>query len=129
MDVANDLARNGPSGWYSHAWMSRALQSLTSTKPNTWSRNPAVGTGLPSADGMPTTKPTSASTSSLTVGPNTGPSSPRRCPQGRTIGVPDGTTVPARPWYPIGRGSQFGGNGSEPGRKIWLTFVAWSREE
>ena len=31
IEVANDLARNGPSGRYSQAWMSRALQSLTSS--------------------------------------------------------------------------------------------------
>ena len=28
-DVAKLLPRNGPSGWYSYAWMSRADQSLT----------------------------------------------------------------------------------------------------
>ena len=33
IDVPKFLARNGPSGTYSHAWMSRALQSLTSTRP------------------------------------------------------------------------------------------------
>jgi hypothetical protein len=27
--VAKDLPRKGPSGWYSHAWMSRADQSLS----------------------------------------------------------------------------------------------------
>ena len=37
IDVANDLPRKGPSGWYSHAWRSRALQSLTSTTPKTCS--------------------------------------------------------------------------------------------
>ena len=31
--VAKFLALNGPSGWYSHFWMSRADQSLTSTRP------------------------------------------------------------------------------------------------
>ena len=36
IDVANDLPRNGPSGWYSHACRSRALQSLSSTTPKTW---------------------------------------------------------------------------------------------
>jgi hypothetical protein len=35
IDVAKLLARNGPSGWYSNAWMSRADQSSSSTKPNT----------------------------------------------------------------------------------------------
>src|SRR5437870_1255137 len=33
IDVPKFLPRNGPSGTYSHAWMSRALQSLTSTMP------------------------------------------------------------------------------------------------
>src|SRR4051812_23951753 len=28
-EVAKFFARNGPSGWYSHAWMSRADQSFT----------------------------------------------------------------------------------------------------
>ena len=34
------MPRNGPSGWYSQAWMSRADQSLTSTTPKTWSAKP-----------------------------------------------------------------------------------------
>ena len=33
--VAKLLARNGPSGWYSQACMSRADQSLSSTTPKT----------------------------------------------------------------------------------------------
>jgi hypothetical protein len=33
MVVAKFLAPNGPSGTYSNFWMSRALQSLHSTKP------------------------------------------------------------------------------------------------
>ncbi len=33
IEVAKFLARNGPSGTYSQAWMSRADQSLTSTIP------------------------------------------------------------------------------------------------
>ena len=49
IEVANDLPRNGPSGWYSQAWMSRALQSLTSSTPKTWSRNADAGHRL--ADG------------------------------------------------------------------------------
>src|SRR5438270_1797773 len=57
IDVANDLPRNGPSGWYSHAWMSRALQSLSSTSPKTWSAKASTGTGSPSAEPTPTTKP------------------------------------------------------------------------
>src|SRR3954471_23460770 len=33
IDVPKFFARNGPSGTYSHFWMSRALQSFTSTMP------------------------------------------------------------------------------------------------
>ena len=33
IEVANALAWNGPSGTYSHCWMSRALQSLRMVKP------------------------------------------------------------------------------------------------
>ena len=44
-EVANDLPRNGPSGWYSQRWMSRALQSLTSTKPKTCSAAWLAGIG------------------------------------------------------------------------------------
>jgi hypothetical protein len=35
IEVWNDLPRNGPSGTVSHAWMSRADQSLTRTRPKT----------------------------------------------------------------------------------------------
>ena len=49
IEVGNDLPRNGPSGTYSHAWMSRALQSLTSTTPKTCSANALGGTGSPRA--------------------------------------------------------------------------------
>ena len=98
-DVANDLPRNGPRGTYSQAWMSRADQSLTSTAPNTWSANAAVETREPNVVGTPTTKPTSASMSSRVEGPYVGIGSlgALRCPHGRTMGVPDTTTVPARP--------------------------------
>ena len=50
-EVANDLPRNGPSGTYSHAWMSRADQSLTSSTPKTCSAKASTGTGSPSRDG------------------------------------------------------------------------------
>ena len=104
MDVANDFPRNGPSGCDSHAWMSRALQSFTSTTPNTQAPNSAGVTRSPGEEGTPTTKPTSASMSRRSDGPKTGAASgaasgaARRCPHGRTTGVPDTTTVPARPW-------------------------------
>ncbi len=98
--VANDLPRNGPSGTYSQAWMSRALQSLSSTTPNTCSSKSSTPTREPSADGVPTTKPTSASMSSRMLGPKAGWGSAGvlRCPVGRTTSVPLTTTVPARPW-------------------------------
>ena len=100
IEVANDLARNGPSGRYSQAWMSRALQSLTSTTPKMWSSAASTATGSPGALGTPTTKPSSSSMSRRALGPKTGASSPgsRRWPLGRRIGVPLTTTVPARPW-------------------------------
>src|ERR1043165_7536535 len=50
IDVANDLPRNGPSGTYSQAWLSRADQSLRPTTPNTWSANASYGTGAPRSD-------------------------------------------------------------------------------
>lgn len=99
-DVAKDLPRNGPSGTYSHAWMSRADQSFSRNRPKTWSSKDARSTGLPRADGVPTTKPTSASMSSFTEGPNTGAGSvgALRCPCGRATSVPETTIVPDRPW-------------------------------
>src|SRR3954447_4125923 len=69
IDVAKDLPRNGPSGRYSHAWMSRADQSLTRQTPNTWSANASVDTGSPWVVPTPTTNPTSASMSSRWLGP------------------------------------------------------------
>ena len=69
IDVANDLPRNGPSGWYSQAWMSRADQSFSSTTPNMWSSARSIGTGSPIGLGTPTTKPTSSSMSSRRLGP------------------------------------------------------------
>ncbi len=99
-DVAKDLPRNGPSGTYSHAWRSRADQSLSRKRPKTCSRKPFSGTGAPCAEGTPTTKPTSASMSSFTEGPKTGAGSlgALRWPFGRTTSVPETTTVPDRPW-------------------------------
>ena len=46
IEVANDLPRNGPSGTYSQAWMSRADQSLRPTTPKMWSAKSAVATAL-----------------------------------------------------------------------------------
>ncbi len=120
------MARNGPSGWYSQAWMSRADQSFTSNMPNTWSSARSIGTGSPCALGVPIAKPASSSMSSRRLGPYSGPG---RCPLGRRTGVPLGTTVPARPWYPTGRCRQFGRSGSASGRNIRPTFVAWWSDE
>ena len=79
----------------------------------------------------PTTKPSSSSMSSLRLGPKRGASSAGAFdwPQGRRIGVPLTTTVPARPWYPTGRWRQFGNSGSESGRKSRPRFVACSSDE
>src|SRR5579862_167955 len=43
--VAKFFARNGPSGWYSHRWMSRADQSLSRQSPNILSSAFAIGIG------------------------------------------------------------------------------------
>ena len=98
IEVRNDLPRKGPSGTYSHACRSRADQSFSRQTPNTCSGKAPTGTGR--SDGAPTTKPSSASRSSRVDGPNVGTSLPasRRCPDGRTTGVPETATVPARPW-------------------------------
>ena len=97
--MANDLPRNGPSGSYSQRWMSRALQSLTSTKPKMRSRASAIGTAVPSGLPGPVKNPSSSSTSSRCVGPKRGvPPLWGSWPLGRLTGVPDTTTEPARPW-------------------------------
>ncbi len=44
--VAKFFARNGPSGWYSQAWMSRADQSLSRHRPNTCASASAIGMRL-----------------------------------------------------------------------------------
>ena len=44
--VAKFLPRNGPSGWYSQAWMSRADQSLSRQKPKICSAALPTGNGL-----------------------------------------------------------------------------------
>src|SRR5450755_3319630 len=93
--VANDLARNGPSGTDSQDCRSRADQSLTRHAPNTCSVNLVAGTGSLRMLCAPTTKPSSASKSSRTDGPNDGMLAPGGLdwPHGRRIGVCDTTTV------------------------------------
>src|SRR5450432_2343858 len=88
--VPKDLLRNGPSGTYSHDWMSRADQSLTRHTPKTCSVNLLAGTGSPGWLGTPTTKPSSASKSSRADGPNPGPLPDSPAP-------PDGPDSPAPP--------------------------------
>ena len=44
--VAKFFARNGPSGWYSHAWMSRADQSFTRHRPKTCRSASSIGIGV-----------------------------------------------------------------------------------
>ena len=48
-EVAKDLPRNGPSGTYSQAWMSRADQSLRPTTPKTWSAKSSAAIGCRAA--------------------------------------------------------------------------------
>src|SRR5438094_687525 len=93
-EVAKDFPRKGPSGWLSHVWMSRALQSLTSMKPNACCANSPAATGWPCVEPTPTTKPTSASKSSRRVGPKAGSAPPVgwSSPRGRITGVPETTT-------------------------------------
>ena len=101
IDVANDLPRNGPSGTYSKRWMSRALQSLTSTNPKMCSRAALVSIEVPSTLPVPVTKPSSSSMSSRSVGPNRGAppaSAGGSWPRGRRTGVPETTTELGAPW-------------------------------
>ena len=62
IDVAKLFARNGPSGWYSHAWMSRADQSFTRHTPKMCCSASSIGIGVAERDCPgPTKKPTSSS--------------------------------------------------------------------
>jgi hypothetical protein len=99
IEVANALAWNGPSGTYSHCWMSRALQSFNSTKPKIISSACASLSISPIGDGCPITTPISSSKSSRLQGPKLGASAfgGFSCPRGRRTLVPLTTTVEARP--------------------------------
>ena len=131
--VAKDLPRKGPSGTYSHAWMSRADQSS--------SRHDAedvVGERAPraracrAARARPTTKPTSTSTSRRREGPKDGRVLVRRLAlpvRAHDVGaahdhragaavVADGQVLPVR-----------ASARSPSGRKMRPTFVAWCSEE
>ena len=103
--MAKDFPRNGPSGWYSQAWMSRALQSLRSTTPKTWSATAEAGTVVPislalshhEADLELDVEPLGG------AGHDAGRRAAGADPAGLVTGVPLTTIVPARPWYPTGR--------------------------
>jgi hypothetical protein len=56
--VAKFFARNGPSGWYSQACMSRADQSLSRHRPKMWLSACSIGIGSPSALPWPIQMPT-----------------------------------------------------------------------
>ena len=109
-EVAKDLPRNGPSGTYSHAWMSRADQSLTRHDAED-----VLGEGVerrpagPSPVGDPTTKPTSASMSSRCGRPE------RRCRRSVAVRWPRGPHdggAGRRPRCRPGRGSRSAGASS-----------------
>ncbi len=93
MVLAKFLARNGPSGMYSHFWISRALQSLRMTIPKSFSLASLIGILVPSLFPWPRNNPISSSKSSSLQGPNVGvsESSALVCPIGRRMGVPSTT--------------------------------------
>ena len=78
----NDFPRNGPSGWYSNAWMSRADQSLTSSNPNTRASKSSIAVGSPRRLPVPTTNPSSNSMSSCVLGCHSTPAARRHVPRG-----------------------------------------------
>ena len=101
------LPLKGPRGTYYQAWMSRADQSFMSTKPNIDCSASFIGTGLPMGLLLQSKQPSSNSISRRREGPNVGifgsaVGSSRSWPLGRRMGVPETTTVDARPWYPMG---------------------------
>ena len=59
--VAKFFALNGPSGWYSHFWTSRADQSFTMHRPKMWSSAAAIGIRRPIALPGPVKNPISSS--------------------------------------------------------------------
>lgn len=60
LSLTQFLLLNGPNGWYSHFWMSRALQSFSSTMPNTCCSASAALIGSPSVLPRPITYPCTA---------------------------------------------------------------------
>ena len=99
MDVANDLPLSGPSGTYSKACTSRALQSLSRTKPKMRAAASSIAIGSPGRVEGPQTKPSSHSKSRAAVGRSSvRPSPAGTWPWGRLTSVPLTTIVDARPW-------------------------------
>src|SRR3954454_5185235 len=127
-EVRKDLPRKGPRGTYSQAWRSRADQSLTRQTPKTWSAKSPSGTGVPSGDGVPTTKPTSASMSRRCDGPKVGTSSAGalRCPDDRGAGDRHGAgpaVVADRQVLPVG-GQRRGVRAEHPAEVLGMVLRA-----
>ena len=124
-EVAKDLPRNGPSGTYSQAWMSRADQSLRPTTPKTWSAN--ASTAIRLAERRSRRRPRSRARPRCRAGGWARTSArPRsgalRWPHGRTTGVPLTTTVPraavvADRQVPPVRAAAAPGRGGRSGRR------------
>ena len=95
--VAKFFPLNGPSGTYSHACTSLALQSFNSTYPNTHSSASSTPTALPISLPLPTKHPSSNSKSIFLLAVVTTSPSTSTCPTGRRTLLPDTTTLDARP--------------------------------
>src|SRR5690606_14174550 len=76
MEEAKFLAKNGPSGTYSHFWISRALQSLNKTNPKIYSSASSIGIGSPKSFASVVIKAISSSKSTNLLGPKTGSFAP-----------------------------------------------------
>ena len=103
MVVPKFFALKGPSGTYSHAWMSLADQSFRSTNPNILSAASAIGIGSPILFARQTKAPSSSSMSRRRLGVKVGilgsaVGFSRIWPHGLRMGVPETTTDEARPW-------------------------------
>lgn len=144
----------GPSGTYSHFWISLADQSFMRQNPKTRFLASWVVTRWPiSVGGPPMKNAISNSKSNSLLSPNTGWSQSfgSVCPKGRVIGwpvnyidlrhsremlcilvvnlSPETITELARPWYPTGKCFQFGIKALSFPRNMIPTFVAWWIDE
>ena len=131
MEVAKVLELKGPSGTYSHCWMSRALQSFISTMPKMCCSAPPTAIGSPSAVARADDEAGLQLDVQLADAPKLGLSAFGGLvwPFGRRTGVPLTTTELARPLYPIGKCSQFGSSAFFGSRNIMPTLVACSFDE